>query len=303
MQKAIFKMPMSVTLVMLVIFSFSYGLQVTKKAQTLILKGMYEEAIPLLESIIQDKPENGEAHYLLGRAYLYLGEEESAFESFNRAINAKKKDKKRLAYRFKELGKKYSLEYGELDLSEKLFDFTILIEPKEKRKISDLLSDESEKIRKTDGYFSPKLLKLATNYSEDPEEKSALLFNIERINQEETIKTITLLSDTIKKYLDKNVAVPMHNGNLNSYSLFYSALIPYMPKGGVVAFDCWENPFYIVSGEPNNKDYLIISSGRDGIREEDIPLEKITFSCSNLSDFNNDLILRNGNWIKTPKID
>lgn len=303
MQKTSFKTLINLILVLLVTFSFSYGFQVTKKAQTLIIKGMYEEAISILEDIILDKPENGEAHYLLGRAYLLLGEEESAFESFNRAISAKKKDKKRLTYRFKELGKKYSLEYGELGLAEKLFDLAVNINPKEKRKIAKILIDEGEEISETDGYYAPKLFKLAIKYLEDQEIKSALIFDIEKINQRETIKTINLLADTIKKYINDNGVAPLHNGNLTAFSLFYSALMPYMQEGNIVAFDCWENPLYIISGEPNNNDFLIISSGRDGIREGNIPLNKITFNCIKLSDFNNDMILKNGNWIKIPKIE
>lgn len=294
---------MNLILILLVTFSFIYGFQVTKKAQTLITKGMYEEAIPLLEDIILDKPENGEAYYLLGRAYLLLGEEESAFESFNRAISAKKKDKKRLTYRFKELGRKYSLEYGELGLAEKLFDLAVNINPKEKRKIAEILIDEGEEISETDGYFTPKLFKLAVRYLENQEIKSALIFDIERINQRETIKAMNLLADTIKKYINDNGTAPQHSGNLTAFSLFYSALMPYMQKQNLFVFDCWENPFYIISGESNSNDFLIISSGRDGIRDEDIPLKKITFNCTKLSDFNNDLILKNGNWIKTPKIE
>lgn len=298
MKKSILKTSINLFFILLLGFSFNYGSQVTKKPADLIRRGMYEEAIVLLENIIQENPENGEAFYLLGKAYLLLGEEEIAFDSFDRSISTKSKDKKRLAYYFRELGRLYSLEYGELEIAEKLFDCAIEIEPKGKREIVKMLLDGGKIIGKTNGYYAPKLFKLTIRYLDDQEKKSSLLFDIERMNQKETIKTMNHLSDTINEYIDENGIAPQHNGDFTATSLFYSSLMPYMQNESLFVFDCWENPFYVISGEPNKKDFLIISSGRDGILEEKIPETRITFECIELSDFDNDLVIKNGNWIK-----
>jgi len=303
MKNIIFKIAIILFFSLFIGFSFSYSSQSTNKPADLIRRGMYEEAIELLENIIQENPENGEAHYLLGKAYLLSGEEELAFDSFDRSISAKRKDKKRLAYYFKELGRLYSLEYGELEIAEKLFGCAVEIEPKEKREIVKILLDGGEMIGKTDGYYAPKLFKLAIKYLEDQERKSAMLFDIERMNQKETIRTMNLLTDAIDRYINENGTAPQHNGFLNAFSLFYSSLVPFMQGESLFVFDCWENPFYVISGEPNKKDFLIISSGRDGILEERIPETKISFECTELSDFDNDLVIKNGNWIKIPKME
>ena len=61
------------------------------KAKQFIEAGMYGDAIPLLEEELQNNPKNTVAHYLLGMAFLNLGEEEGANQSFNRAIRLDEK--------------------------------------------------------------------------------------------------------------------------------------------------------------------------------------------------------------------
>ncbi|MCJ7458648.1 MAG: tetratricopeptide repeat protein [candidate division Zixibacteria bacterium] len=61
------------------------------KAKQFIEAGMYGDAIPLLEEEIQKNPKNTEAHYLLGMAFLNLGEEDGASQSFDRAIKLDQK--------------------------------------------------------------------------------------------------------------------------------------------------------------------------------------------------------------------
>jgi len=61
------------------------------KAKQFMDAGMYGDAIPLLEEEIQKNPKNTEAHYLLGMAFLNLGEEDGASQSFDRAIKLDQK--------------------------------------------------------------------------------------------------------------------------------------------------------------------------------------------------------------------
>jgi len=303
MQKNILKIVLSLFLISLVAFSISYGSQSLMEAKKKISVGLYEEAIQILNNVVLENPENAEAFYLLGKAYLFSNEEESAIESFERSINAKKRQNKVLALSFRELGEKYAIEYGELDLAKKIFDYTVIIDPKENKRIANILIKQGEKIRNTDCYFASTLFNLATRYMEDKEKKLALIFEMERINQKETMKIMRHLADSINMYIKDNGFAPAYKENLSATSLFYSSLISYMQDEHVSVFDCWNNPFFIISGEPDKKDYLIISSGRDGIREDNIPAEKIIYSCTELSDFNDDIIMKNGDWIKVPKID
>ena len=155
-------------------FSFCLSSQTTYEIKKIIRLGMYEEAISQLENIILDKPDNWEAHFLLGEVFLLIGEEDNAFESFDRAINVQRRNLKKLAVSYLELGSQYAFEFGELELAQKIFDYAVEIESKNKLDIAELLLKEGERISQTEGYYAPKLFGLALNYIEDQEKKFAL---------------------------------------------------------------------------------------------------------------------------------
>lgn len=90
MQRFFAKMVLCLFLVFVATFSICHGSQSLTEAKKNISVGLYEEAIQILNNIVLKQPENAEAFYLLGKAYLFSGEEESAIESFERSVNAKK---------------------------------------------------------------------------------------------------------------------------------------------------------------------------------------------------------------------
>jgi cytochrome c len=76
-----------IVFVAVVIFALTgCGSQNLDKARDFIKLGMYEDAVKLLRLEIQEEPKNEEAHYLMGVAHLHMGQELSASESFERAI-------------------------------------------------------------------------------------------------------------------------------------------------------------------------------------------------------------------------
>ena len=55
------------------------------RAKEFLAAGMYQEAVPVLQLHIQSSPTDGEAHFLLGKAFLGIGERGSATEELQRA--------------------------------------------------------------------------------------------------------------------------------------------------------------------------------------------------------------------------
>jgi len=131
------------------------------KAKQFIDAGMYGDAIPLLEQEIQKNPKNTEAHYLLGMAFLNLGEEGGASQSFDRAI---KLDQKKYTQKTTEAYHKTGLNFLGQDTPAgirrglKYLDQTLETDASLKSEISKAYRDRGITLAKNDKLLSHTLL-------------------------------------------------------------------------------------------------------------------------------------------------
>lgn len=131
------------------------------KAKQFIEAGMYGDAIPLLEEEIQKNPKNTEAHYLLGMAFLNLGEEDGASQSFDRAI---KLDQKKYTKKTTEAYHKTGLNFLGQDTPAgvrrglRYLDQALDTDASLKSEISKAYRDRGIALAKTDKSLSYKLL-------------------------------------------------------------------------------------------------------------------------------------------------
>jgi len=111
--------------------------------------------------------------------------------------------------------------------------------------------------------------------------------------------------------LDRNY-LPPQSGPMRAAEKASSELAPYI--GNISSQDAWGNDLLVYCGEACNgqyglsgcsaTDYLIVSPGKDGVREDwlydpDNPGAGIFYRSSN-TDFDRDLVFFNGLWIRGP---
>jgi len=140
---------------------------------------------------------------------------------------------------------------------------------------------------------------------------------MQKAKQKSTMVDIGNYAKAITSYItDVGSAPTSPGGAADSGSTFFSQLIPFqyvtLPRR-----DQWGNPFRIWTGtdiaghfgidtsEVARDDFLIQSMGRDGVDEgytyDRASSENNFYVVQTMDDFNKDLIMWDGNWIRAPR--
>jgi hypothetical protein len=137
----------------------------------------------------------------------------------------------------------------------------------------------------------------------------------EKDNQIITMKDIGTISLAISFYVEDHGNPPKWSGEYDVNSSFYKALAPFYIKV-VPGHDGWGNNFLVYTGKSCNglyegikgctdKDFMIISFGRDGKKENwkynPKSPEGGLYDLKSDNDYDNDLVMWNGNWIRAPR--
>jgi hypothetical protein len=130
-----------------------------------------------------------------------------------------------------------------------------------------------------------------------------------------SMKEITVVSTALADYITDFGIAPKQDGTYDENIQFYKALAPFYVRN-VPVYDGWGNAYRVYCGEACNgkygifgcgsDDFLVISYGRDGMKEDWVfdsgnPAAGL-YESNNLDDFDKDLIIWNGSWIRAPKL-
>jgi type II secretion system protein G len=137
---------------------------------------------------------------------------------------------------------------------------------------------------------------------------------VHRAKQKSTMKDIVSISAAITNYVTDNESTPFQDGTYNGSTDFYKTLSPFYIKVLPIN-DKWGNNFRVWTGEsanqygisnPTRNDFLVASFGRDNKQDSFFfrpnDPEGGGFLLTRMSDFNKDLIMWNGSWIRRPGI-
>jgi type II secretion system protein G len=139
---------------------------------------------------------------------------------------------------------------------------------------------------------------------------------IQKAKQKGTMKDISSISTALTDYVTDHGAGPVATGDVSAglvttLSNFYLKVMPMK--------DQWANNFQIDSGQPVDTivrgckfggadDFVVISLGRDGApdtsanKDYDSAAPDAGFYTVNaMADFNNDLIMWDGSWVRAPR--
>lgn len=135
---------------------------------------------------------------------------------------------------------------------------------------------------------------------------------IHRAKQKSTMKDIVSICTAIAGYVTDNESTPAQDGTYDGSTDFYKALSPFYIKVLPIS-DKWGNGFRVWTGKsatqygisnPTRNDILVASFGRDNKKDGFFfrvnDPEGGFFLLTRMSDFNNDLIMWNGSWIRRP---
>lgn len=137
---------------------------------------------------------------------------------------------------------------------------------------------------------------------------------IQKAKQKSTMKDLTVISTGIADYVTDNGAAPTQDGTYNGSAAFYTALSPFYIKVLPIN-DQWGNNFYAFCGSAVDGNYGISGAGTDDFLVaswgRDKALESFSFNASDpesglfvvstMADFNKDLVMWNGSWIRAPR--
>ncbi len=138
--------------------------------------------------------------------------------------------------------------------------------------------------------------------------------SISRARMKSTMKNTSAIARAIQNYILDNGRTPNQSGTYDSTSSLYLALSPFYIKV-LPTKDQWGNGFriwcsaaaegvYGITG-PGDEDFLIASFGQDRTQEGDFAFNKFLpeegfYFLRQMSDFNKDLVMWNGAWIRRP---
>ena len=138
---------------------------------------------------------------------------------------------------------------------------------------------------------------------------------IQKAKQKSTMKDIVTIATAVTDYVTDNGITPTQSGNYTAGSDFYTGLSPFYVKV-LPLTDQWGTFYnaycgtavdasgYGISGAAGD-DFLIASFGRAGLKEgfsfDATQPEAGMFVVRQSSDFNNDLVMWNGSWIRAPR--
>ncbi len=138
--------------------------------------------------------------------------------------------------------------------------------------------------------------------------------SINRARMKSTMKNTAVISGALSDYIIDNGVAPDQSGTYDANSSVYLALCPFYIKvlpiqdewGGGYRIWCKDaaNGVYGITGAVS-EDFLIASFGRDGAQEGDftfdpgLPEDGIHY-LKKMTDFDKDLVMWNGIWIRRP---
>lgn len=137
---------------------------------------------------------------------------------------------------------------------------------------------------------------------------------LQKAKQKGTMKDMTSISTAIADYITDNGTAPADPGGiLTSGGVLSVALAPFYLKV-LPTNDQWNNPYnvwcgttigdYGISGAGED-DFLVASFARNGVQEgwtfDSQNPENGLFTVSSMTDFEKDLIMFDGSWIRAPR--
>jgi len=140
-----------------------------------------------------------------------------------------------------------------------------------------------------------------------------LLTAKQKASQKNTMRGITNISTALADYYTDNGTVPAADGSIAENGELAAALSPFYIKV-LPLKDDWGNPYLVFCGEACNgryglrdcqaDDILVVSWGKDGISEswtyDPEDEQGGLFHNSGFADFERDLVMFNGSWIRAP---
>lgn len=157
--------------------------------------------------------------------------------------------------------------------------------------------------------------KLADEYKEEMGiDKEATDLAIQKDKQIISMKDIATISQAISDYVTDHGAPPRQSGAFDKNGTFYKTLSPFYIKV-VPGHDGWGNDLLVFSGKACNgvyegikgctdKDFIVVSFGKDGKKDSWKYNSKNPgagiLELESLDDFDRDLVMWNGTWIKAP---
>ncbi len=134
----------------------------------------------------------------------------------------------------------------------------------------------------------------------------------------QAMKDITLITTALVDYITDFGTTPSQDGIYDSESEFYNTLCPFYVKELPIK-DPWGNNYRVYCGKAaggkygmsdsyiGEDDFIVVSYGSDGEKEswlyDETAPEKGIYFLSSPDDFNKDLIMFSGTWIRGPEID
>lgn len=138
----------------------------------------------------------------------------------------------------------------------------------------------------------------------------------DRAKQLNSMRKVTFINQAMTDYMTDYGAPPKQSGTYSKGSLFDKALSPFYIRDLPIS-DEWAGNYQVYSGKSCNgvyegiggctdKDILIVSFGRDGKKEnwayDPKNPEAGLYELKSEKDYDKDLVIWNGNWIRAPQI-
>lgn len=147
-----------------------------------------------------------------------------------------------------------------------------------------------------------------------PAENMTKLFS-QPEKQKSAMIDIMVISTALLDYVTDNGVTPKQDGIYDESSEFYIALCPFYIKELPVK-DPWGNNYRVYCGKAGNgkygitgcisDDFVVVSYGQDGEKEiwefDASDPEAGLFIVRDVYDFDKDLVMWNGSWIRAPRI-
>ena len=138
---------------------------------------------------------------------------------------------------------------------------------------------------------------------------------VQKAKQKNSMKDILVISTSLADYVTDNGITPKQDGIYDRNSEFNKALSPFYVKILPVK-DSWGNNFRVYCGKACNgkygisgavaDDFVVVSYGRDGKKDSwkfsSSNPEAGLFVVEGMEDFDKDLVMWNGSWIRAPRL-
>jgi prepilin-type N-terminal cleavage/methylation domain-containing protein len=137
---------------------------------------------------------------------------------------------------------------------------------------------------------------------------------IHKSKQKSTMRDMRTIAVALTDFVTDNGSTPVQDGTYDGSSAFYGAMSPFYIKTLPIN-DKWGTGYRVWCGSAASEygisdafsdDFIIASFGRDKTQESFVfneeSVEAGLFRVSSLSDFDKDLIMWNGVWIRYPRV-